>query len=65
MNIHEFGRVDFVEEVKEREIKKYNNHRVNNSDRKCSEIRSDIEDYKIAKESHITVEELNQYRMVR
>ncbi len=58
-----FGRVDFVKEVEEKEIKRYNNHRVNNSDRKCSGIRSGIEDYKIAKESHITVKELNQGRI--
>lgn len=58
-----YGRVDFVEEAKEKEIKKYNNHKLNNSDRKHSKVCSDIEDFKMCKDMDITIEELNQNRM--
>jgi len=54
-----YGRVDFVEEVKEKEIRKYNNHKLTKNDKKAHVIRRDIEDFKIARSLGITVIELN------
>ena len=58
-----FGRVDFVEEVKAQETKRYNNHRVTKSDRKAHVIRGEIEDFQTARDLGISVAELNQSRM--
>ena len=55
----EYGRVDFVEEVKERETKRYNNHRSTQSSRKSHIIRAEIEDRQTAKSLGITLAELN------
>ena len=59
----EYGRVDFVQEVKEKEINKYNQHRLTKSDKKAHVIRGEIEDFKTARDLNITVAELNQVRM--
>ena len=55
----EFGRVDFVQEVKDKEIKRYNNHKVSKSDKRCLIVARKIDDFHIARSLDISVTELN------
>jgi len=59
----EYGRVDFVEEVKEWEIDEYNDKKLNKSAKKAHIVRSEIEEIKMCQGFGITVAELNQWRM--
>ena len=58
-----FGRVDFVQEVEEKELRKFNSHKTTKSDRRDLITHRKIDDFLIAKDLGITVAELNQSRM--
>lgn len=57
--MNDYGRVNFVSEVEQKEINKYNGHRVTKSDKRCLIVSRKIDDFKIARELNITIAELN------
>ncbi len=60
MIIHEYGRVEFVSEVRAKAIKEINKQRQTEEKKRCLIINRKIEDFKIARGLGITVSELNQ-----
>lgn len=58
-----YGRVEYVTEIEAAQIRLYNHAKQSEAKRHIREIRTELEDVRIAKACGITVEELNQ-RMI-